>query len=428
MQPEGPSVLNGKSEPGLPPVVPPSGKFIVQLFLVPFIIVVSVVGFLLFVNWLVGSGRDPDDFLKRLDNSNPDVRWRAAEDLAQVLLRDDGLASNPKFGLDLAERLEQALRNAPSAPVHLKDPAATGSGNGAPAEQPADAEDGYILYLSACLGNVSIPVGAPVLTQMASKHTVGDSTADVRRRWRALWALANLGENLKRFERLPAEAQQTVLDSLRAETQAKGTRGEWSQTALGYLEGTDVKSLGALGLEAVFKSCAGDADPFVRSMSAFAMNFWNGTPAENARIDDLLVKLSRDDGHGEEGLSRMRESEGQDSECVSRSPGLKIRYNATVALARRGSNKTRLDVLAEMLDEDQQRQNFRIREKDGREITDEATVGVTIATALKAVTELHRKNPERDLSSLAPALDKLTQNDKIALRSEAERTRLSLRQ
>src|SRR5205823_1169386 len=63
---------------GLPTVVPPSGKFIAQLFLVPLIIVASVFGFLLFVNWLVGSVRSPSDFLNKLDSPNADVRWRAA--------------------------------------------------------------------------------------------------------------------------------------------------------------------------------------------------------------------------------------------------------------------------------------------------------------------------------------------------------------
>ena len=39
---------------GLPVVVPPSGKFIAQLFLVPFLIVTLIVCFLLTINWLVG--------------------------------------------------------------------------------------------------------------------------------------------------------------------------------------------------------------------------------------------------------------------------------------------------------------------------------------------------------------------------------------
>src|SRR5262249_13317570 len=97
--------------PWLPVVVPPSVKFIIQVFLGPFIIVTIVVGFLLLVNWLAGNARSPDDFLKKLDNPNSDIRWRGAEDLAQVLKRDDYLASDPNFALELASRLRQALQN-----------------------------------------------------------------------------------------------------------------------------------------------------------------------------------------------------------------------------------------------------------------------------------------------------------------------------
>ena len=79
---------------GLPPVSQPSGKFIVQLFLVPGLIVCLIVCVLLVVNWLFSGPRSPDAFLKRLDDTNPEVRWRAASDLAQVLLRDPQLAQN----------------------------------------------------------------------------------------------------------------------------------------------------------------------------------------------------------------------------------------------------------------------------------------------------------------------------------------------
>ncbi len=98
---------------GLPVVEPPSGKFIAQLFLVPLLIVTVLVCFYVFVKWWVDSAFTPADYLTKLDNPNPDIRWRGAEDLAQVLLRDDQLASNPSFALDIAERLRLAgKRNA----------------------------------------------------------------------------------------------------------------------------------------------------------------------------------------------------------------------------------------------------------------------------------------------------------------------------
>src|SRR5438270_13886521 len=86
---------------GLPPVVAPSGRFIAQLFLVPGLIVAGAVVVLLGVSWLAGGNRSPEAFLRDIDSSNPDIRWRTASDLAQVLKRDDGLATNVEFGLKL---------------------------------------------------------------------------------------------------------------------------------------------------------------------------------------------------------------------------------------------------------------------------------------------------------------------------------------
>ena len=86
-------------QPGLPPVVAPSGRFIAQLFLVPGLIVAAAVVVLLAFSWLAGGRRSPEAFLRDLDSTNPDIRWRTASDLAQVLRRDPELASNADFGL-----------------------------------------------------------------------------------------------------------------------------------------------------------------------------------------------------------------------------------------------------------------------------------------------------------------------------------------
>src|SRR5437868_7690041 len=96
---------------GLPPVKPPSGKFIAQLFLVPLLIVLGIMGLFFTLRGLFGIGgpHTAEQFLHSLDQTNADVRWRAAQDLAQFLPRDDKLASEPKFALDLADRLRQTL-------------------------------------------------------------------------------------------------------------------------------------------------------------------------------------------------------------------------------------------------------------------------------------------------------------------------------
>src|SRR5215510_14865679 len=113
------------ADPGLPPVQPPTGQMILRLFLVPALIVAGLVGLFLlgptasrWVNRLLGrsaDARSADQFLRDLDSANPEVRWRAASDLAQVLLRKDELASDARFALQLADRLQAALDNSKDA-------------------------------------------------------------------------------------------------------------------------------------------------------------------------------------------------------------------------------------------------------------------------------------------------------------------------
>src|SRR5262245_5263068 len=107
-------------DPGLPPVAPPTGKMILRMFLVPGLIVAGLVGLFLlgptlsgWVGRLVGRSGDTrtaQQFLRDLDNPNKEVRWRAASDLAQVLLRKDELAADADFALQLAGRLEKTLQ------------------------------------------------------------------------------------------------------------------------------------------------------------------------------------------------------------------------------------------------------------------------------------------------------------------------------
>jgi hypothetical protein len=70
-----------------------------------------------------------------------------------------------------------------------------------------------------------------------------------------------------------------------------------------------------------------------------------------------------------------------------------------------------------------QRKNFVLKHKDGQEEPDEATVRDTMTAALQAVSDLHRQQPERDLSALHPAIEEIAHHGKnMALQAEAERT------
>ena len=67
---------------GLPPVQPPSGKFLAQLFLIPLGIVTVAVSILAFLSWMVGGFFTPEQMLKDLRSGNTEVRWRRASGLA----------------------------------------------------------------------------------------------------------------------------------------------------------------------------------------------------------------------------------------------------------------------------------------------------------------------------------------------------------
>jgi hypothetical protein len=116
-------------------------------------------------------------------------------------------------------------------------------------------------------------------------------------------------------------------------------------------------------------------------------------------------------------------------EMLPSPPGWEIRYNATLALARRGSLAVRLDVLREMLDEHRQLQNFRGNP--------DATVAArrTVVNALKAVRDWH-KHPHAvhavplddvQLSLLYAAVDQLADSPNRVLSTEAQATRRVLK-
>src|SRR5439155_12109525 len=191
--------------------------------------------------------------------------------------------------------------------------------------------------LSACLGDLVLPVGAPVLSEMAIAQDGSDAKFVAQRRLRALWSLVSLGKNVKRFETLSDSRRQQVFAVLEEEAAGNSSpRRQLAQKCLDYMRGSRQGSLELLGVEQAFTHCGEDQNPFLRSITALGLNFWEGTPQENQRMNALLTRLDRDDGRGEDILDRYREEDKQDETPVTKTPGLTISFNATVALARRG--------------------------------------------------------------------------------------------
>jgi hypothetical protein len=424
---------------GLPPVEPPTGKFMVQLFTVPLLIVVVAVGFAACFSWLFsqfGTPRSAQDFLKKLDDPNPEVRWRGAEGLAQVLPRDARLASDPDFALQIANRLQQALeanavaeREPLGAVVTAADRAKLSREDQAKLKK-LDDERTYVWYLGACLGHFMVPVGQPLLCRMAEQQSGMNAVGLARRRQQAVLALANLGQNLKRFDDLPEPEQDAIQAKLEAAAD-KTASTDWAKPALQWVKDRRADRPAAPLVGAVvstLEKCADPdhSDPFLRELVAFSLNFWQGTAEQNQRIEKVLVALSRDDGRGGDVLEKSYDDGNTETRPVNRTPGLQVRFNATIALANRGSAKTPLNLLGDMLDEDQLREEFKLRRKDNSETVDEAAVNQTLVNALKAVRNLHRQRPKLDLTGLRRAIDKLAEHASATIRKEAKETQDAL--
>jgi hypothetical protein len=293
---EHPAPSTNDTPKGLPPVQPPSGRSIVQFFLVPGLIVAVAVLILFGFSYLVGGPRSTAYFLRELDSANADIRWRGAHDLAQVLKRSESLqlASDPVFALELATRLKRALDDLEIDEKTTWERIKNLSEKDQALEwRKLSAQRNHVLYLTACLGDFTIPVGAPLLSEMALRPRSPDVKGWTLQRRRVVWALANLGENRKRFAELTKNQQADALAKLRDEADdpdAPEQRVAWARAALASFD----KGHSAMGVDAALAQLVTADDPYLRSLVALALNFWDGPQTEAA-----LLLLSHDDGRGE---------------------------------------------------------------------------------------------------------------------------------
>jgi hypothetical protein len=114
--------------------------------------------------------------------------------------------------------------------------------------------------------------------------------------------------------------------------------------------------------------------------------------------------------------------------------GWEIRYNAALALARRGSKHTPWPTIREMLDEDRQRHNFRAKLAGTTIVADEEAALRTVHATLAAITEWHKKQDgvKADVSSelqlVYADVDRLAESDNTPIRVQADRARQFFRQ
>lgn len=285
-----------RPDPGLPPVNPPSGRFIAQLFVVPGLIILAVVLVLMGLSYW-NSAHEPSYYLAQLDSDNADVRWRGASDLAQILKRNEPATqrwkADAKFALDLAERLDLAFKRllAEEKAIGAQYAASTDKNKHLLWRKLRNDRD-YIVFLAGLLAQFHAPVGAPMLCKIVAHDQSPDLKGNTQQRRMILWALINQGETLKGFAALPEALQQETIAVLKEEAARSGARGDWAKTGLLYVD-KSTESKDAERVDQTLVRLAGADDQFLRKLVAMSLVFWDGAEAEAT-----LLRLANDNGHG----------------------------------------------------------------------------------------------------------------------------------
>ena len=175
----------------LPPVEPPSARFILQLFVVPGVIVLVIVLVWLLFTWVASKGDDPKQYVAALKRPGPG-QWQAASNLANALRnkRHEQFKSDHKAAEELATILKLDMKREKSE-GGLDKNAIT-----------------LRMFLCRALGEFYVDDGLEVLLQAAVTQR-SDEEVDVRRS--AIEGIALLAENLRQAKP-PSELEHPQLD------------------------------------------------------------------------------------------------------------------------------------------------------------------------------------------------------------------------
>ncbi len=383
----------------LPQVEAPNVRMIIQLFLVPGILVAVVIGFiLLFFGGIGGGPQQPNQFIAGLSDPSGHKRNQTAHDLAQILPRKPELRQNVKFALDITELLnrEWAQIKAEYANPSLKK-----------SKSPTD-EIELIAYLPKAVASFDVPVGITLLESLVQENDGQFSDPQKLSHFRnGLYSIGLLGAQLQEFDRLTTQQQALILDALHSEASEKQGRPQWASLSLQYLkrrlDWLKNKKQAALpdllAVLPVLRQGARCNDEMSRKFTILALANWY-----EAGTEELLREMTGPMGQ----LDILVDS---DRERAVR----EIRYNAALALARRGSSLMPVDLILELLDEAQLRKVYSDPKKD-----------LSIPFLIKALNDLRefkRIDPEgfAKQTQIMAAVAKLKQSPMIAVEMEARK-------
>jgi hypothetical protein len=384
---------NGMPHDGaLPPVEPPSARFILQLFLVPLLLVgiFGVAIFFLF-GWLGLGSTDPAKLIDDLEGStSEDVRWMRAQDLAQVLPRNDSLRGDVGMALRLADILQREMAKPPPA---VDD----------------DEQRDYLRFLPGALGSFHVPIGVPLFQEIIAANSEKlDSEGTRLRLYHALVAIGAMGSRLREYDALPEEEKERIRGELGHEASGTSNRAAWSRLALEYLRERDQRASkptstpqrDVYGLAASLAPAARASDELARKYAIIALGNW-----QEPGVDSLLRELAGDNGE-------VTNFEDGDAERGRR----EIRSNAALALARRGSPLTPWHLVVDALDEDKLRTHA--YEKNSEMAT------AALLKAIRDLRALREAHPEvlASQADVNAALDRLADSPTAVVQVEARKT------
>ena len=162
----------------LPPVEQPSARFIIQLFVVPALIVLMIVGMWLLFNWLVRSAEmGPEQLIQGIESGPSVARWQRAKDLADLLhdKRYPEFRQSRAGAAQLAKILDREIDQA-----EMKE---------------GDIE--FRKYLARALGEIDVQEGTDTLLKGA---TTNRDPRELKVRDAALQAIAVRIYNLQRLK------------------------------------------------------------------------------------------------------------------------------------------------------------------------------------------------------------------------------------
>ena len=226
------SPAGGKSYGSLPPVEPPTGTFILQLFLIPLTIVGIVVLLWLTFSWLAHMGRDDPATLVRDLQKNDPSSWQRAYELADLLRSPDPRYDSVRRDAALATKLSDILID------DLKQPPAEGKSD--------EVRNKRRMFLARALGSFETPEVIPALVLAASQER---SPGELQLRLSALEALAVLADNLGPGKlRQNEEVMRVVLEASRASDQNDPSVNDSDGNPTAYRPHAELRSVAAYTL------------------------------------------------------------------------------------------------------------------------------------------------------------------------------------